>query len=996
MLRERQMNNINVRTAIRVGIVVAAGTFLSVPVFAQDNEKIEEVMVTGSRIKAAGIESSSPITSISSTEIMFQQEPEIEKILRSLPITVPGDGQNTNNGTAGAATVNLRGLGSERNLILMNGRRMTPYNYNGRVDTQVIPTALVRNIDILTGGASSVYGSDAIAGAINFQMKNDFEGVDLSVISSQTGESDGETNTISLTLGSNLDGGRGNVAMNITWVDRNAVKLGDRPLGLLGIETDSGANYDKFLDGDIPTDTENCSPATGAVTAGGSTTSIPTSAQIVGGSELGQFRDDRTLNTDPSTVGLGTGRCSVFNFNPFNYYQTPQEKYSGMVIANYEISEAADVYSSFSFSNVTVVAQVAPSGTFGAPFDVPVDNFFLSEQARTTIIDAANALIAGGEWDGAGLGWQDTDADGTVNSGDYLPMVLRRRTLELGARSENFDTDHFNFTIGVKGDVLDNYYYDVSIQYGETNRTAVRAGYTNLTNIQNALDSTDGMTCKNGDSTCVPIDLFGGYGTITPDMAAYAQAIALYQQNYDQLLTAATFGGQIAGLKMPGAESAVSFSVGYEHRQENGAFNPDECLKLAPSSCQGGAGGNQLPISGGFKVDDIFVEALVPILDGAPFAESLVLELGYRVSDYDISGSSSTWKAGLNWRPVDTVMFRVMQQQSQRAPNVGELFSPVTSSLGNAVQDPCSLANAANIDAALSALCISTGMTAGQVGTIPDIISGQISLFEGSDQAAPASPEEADTFTAGVVWTPETALVEDLTFSADYYDIKDNDYIGEFTAQEILDQCYDSGITGECAKINRIGGGMTISGAGINTFTTNLDYLQAEGIDLNASFGMATGDVGYLTVNTMIHKYLSQEKLSTDVSSVIDCKGFYSTKCDPIHDMRMTARATWTHDKWSVSALWRHMSAIDLAPDEAAAAFAEFQTISSYDYFDVFASYQLRGNITLNASIDNIFDEDPPVVGNNAGTTAANNGNTFPSSYDTMGQIFTAGFNVTF
>ena len=288
MLRERQMNNINVRTAIRVGIVVAAGTFLSVPVFAQDNEKIEEVMVTGSHIKAAGIESSSPITSISSTEIMFQQEPEIEKILRSLPITVPGDGQNRNNGTAGAATVNLRGLGSERNLILMNGRRMTPYNYNGRVDTQVIPTALVRNIDILTGGASSVYGSDAIAGAINFQMKNDFEGVDLSVISSQTGESDGETNTISLTLGSNLDGGRGNVAMNITWVDRNAVKLGDRPLGLLGIETDSGANYDKFLDGDIPTDTENCSPATGAVTAGGSTTSIPTSAQIVGGSELWQ------------------------------------------------------------------------------------------------------------------------------------------------------------------------------------------------------------------------------------------------------------------------------------------------------------------------------------------------------------------------------------------------------------------------------------------------------------------------------------------------------------------------------------------------------------------------------------------------------------------------------------------------------------------------------------------------------------------------------------
>jgi outer membrane receptor protein involved in Fe transport len=996
ILKESYMNNIKMRTAIRVSIAVVAGTFLCLPAFAQDKDEIEEVMVTGSRIKAAGIESSSPITSINAKEIMLQQEPEIEKILRNLPITVPGDGQNTNNGTAGAATVNLRGLGSERNLILMNGRRMTPYNYNGRVDTQVIPTALVRNIDILTGGASSVYGSDAIAGAINFQMKNDFEGVDLSVISNQTGEGDGETNTISLTMGSNLDDGRGNVAMNITWADRNAVKLGDRPLGLLGIRTSDGSNYDKFLAGDTPTETENCSPGTGAVTAGGSTTSIPTAAQIVGGSELGQFRDDRTLNTDPSTVGLNTGRCSVFNFNPFNYYQTPQEKYSGMVIANYEISEAANVYSSLSFSNVTVVAQIAPSGTFGQPFNVPVDNFFLSDQARTTIIDAGNALIASGEWDGAGLGWKDTDADGTVNSGDYLPMVLRRRTLELGPRSENYDTDHFNFMMGVKGDVMDNYYYDVGIQYGETNRTGVRAGYTNLTNIQNALDSTDGVTCKNGDSTCVPIDLFGGYGTITPAMAGYAQAISLYQQKYDQLLASATFGGQIAGLKMPGAESAVSFSVGYEHRQENGAFNPDECLKLAPNSCLGGAGGNQLPISGGFKVDDIFVEALVPILDAAPFAESLVLELGYRASDYDLTGSSSTWKAGLNWRPFHTVMFRVMQQQAQRAPNVGELFSPVTSSLGNATQDPCSVANSANIDAALSALCISTGMTAGQVGAIPDIISGQISLFGGSDPAAPASPEEADTFTAGVVWTPETALVEDLTISADYYDIKVNDYIGEFTAQEILDQCYESGITKECAKINRIGGGMTISGAGINTFTTNLDYLQAEGIDVSASFGMATGDKGYLTVNTVIHKYLTQESLSTDVSSIIDCKGYYSTKCNPIHDLRLTARATWSYDNWSVSTLWRHMSAIDLAPDEAAAAFAEFQTINSYDYFDLFASYQLRENITLNVGVDNVLDEDPPVIGNGAGTTAANSGNTFPSSYDTMGQIFTAGFNVTF
>lgn len=980
------------RAARTVGALAAAAFALGLPgvtAFAADESMMEEVVVTGTRIKVPGVTSSSPIYSVDAEEIALQQEPEVEKILRLLPITIPGDNQNVNNGTGGAASIDLRGLGPQRNLVLMDGLRMTPYNYRGRVDTQMIPTALVERIDIVTGGASAVYGSDAIAGALNFVMKDDFEGVDLRSTVYQTGEDDGQVRNISLTLGSNFDNNRGNVSMNLTWQDREAVLLGQRPLGLLGIDTASGANLAEFRAGLMPATTDNCSPGSGAVTEGGSTTSIPTRVQIVGaGGTLGQFRDDGTIGTE----------CSVYNFNPFNYYQTPQEKYSAMVIANLELEESAEVYSRFGFSNVTVRQQVAPSGTFGQPFDVPVDNAFLSAQARQFILDAANTAVGSGALvAGTGSGsWQDNNANGIVDSGDYLPMVLRRRTLELGARSENYDTDHFQLVAGVRGDVWDDYYYDVSFQYGETNRTTVRGGYTNLTNIQNALDSTDGVTCANGDTTCVPINLFGGLGTITDAMAGYATALALQQQTYDQLIFNATFGGSIEGFQSPMADSPAAFSLGFETREENGALEPDECLKLAPASCQGGAGGNILPIAGGFKVDEFFIETIIPLIDGAPGAETLQLELGVRSSDYSITGSNTTWKAGLNWRPVDTLLVRVMQQEAVRAPNVEELFSPVTTGLDNAKQDPCSIANAANIDAALSALCISTGMTAAQVGTVQDVISGQVTLFTGSDPVNPPAPETAETFTLGLVWTPEFDALPNATFTLDYYDIHIDDVIGTFSAQEILDACYTAGLTDECSKINRIGGDLTISGAGINLFFTNLDYLEARGLELGFNFGFDLGGMGDLSFSGTVNKYLTQESQSSQFSTVIDCKGYYGTSCDPISDLRWVQRTTWNWNKLTVSAQWRHIAGVDIEPTEAASVFSEFRSIDSYDYVDLYASYDVLENVSVNFGIDNAFEKDPPVVGNEAGDTSSNSGNTFPSNYDTLGRIFTVGVNVTF
>lgn len=964
---------------------------------AEGATELDAIQVTGTRIVAPGVVSSSPVYSIEAEEITRQQQPEIERVLRLLPITAPSDGQNANNGSAGAATINLRGLGPQRNLLMINGKRLTPYNIFGLVDTSMIPTALIERIDLITGGASAVYGSDAMSGAINFIMKRDFEGVELTYNHSLTGEDDGKNKSSSLVLGGNIDNGRGNVVLGINWTDRVGVQLGQRPLGLLGIDTATGAGYAQYLAGAPPTPpADPLCQGTGSVAAGGSTTTVPTRVSIAGGPGLGQFRNDGTLGTN----------CSVFNFNPFNYYQTPQERYGASVIGRFEFNEHAEAYSRIAYGSTSVRQQVAPSGVFATPFFTPLANPFIGTAARNSILTAANTGRVAGTvtTTGAFPNWRDVNANGVVDSPDYLNISYRRRTVELGERSTTYNNDAFQFVVGAQGNIVGAWNYDVSFQRGQSDRTNISAGYTNLTNIGNALNSVDGVNCLNGDPTCVPINLFGGLGTITPAMAAYAGAVGIEKQSYTQLITSATVNGILTGVEVPSANSPIGLSFGVERRREQGETSPDECLKLAPASCLGGAGGNTLPIKGGFEVDEIFGEAIVPLINDMPGAQSLDLELGYRYSDYTPTGVNKTWKYGLSWVPVDSLRFRVMQQRAARAPNVGELAAPRVTALGNATQDPCSIANAANLEAAdpndtaLRNLCISTGMTAVQVGTVEDIVSGQINAFAGTDLSNLPQPELADTTTVGFVFTPKLGdTIRNPVLSLDYYDIYIEKVIGTFTPQEVLNGCYVGAQAGECAKIIRLGGTLTLDGSGVQLFTTNLNYLQAEGIELSAGFGMGIGSWGSLRFSTNVNKYLTQESQSSSLTPVLDCAGFYGTSCGgPLPEVRWIQRTTWDFNNLEFSYLWRHIGEVKVEAVEAAGTFDTFRSIGARDYLDLGTGFKVTDNFKLNAMIQNVFDRDPPVVGNEAADTRSNSGNTFPSHYDTLGRVFTLGAQVTF
>ena len=841
---------------LRTAVLASAVAAICSPAMAQDQEDddelvLDEIITTGTRIKNQNIAAASPITTIGAEEIAQQQTPNIERVFRDLPITIPGDGENVNNGTAGQATLDLRGLGPERSLILVDGKRLAPFDINGIVSTDVIPVNMLERVDVVTGGASAVYGSDAMSGAVNFVMKRDFEGFEIDLGYSDTEQGGEDTYYINALMGVNFDGDRGNITIGGGRTSRGSILLADREFGIYGVSSTTGSG----LGSAPPAPSADCSGNTDFTTAHssgvGSTTSIPATLNLRSGNSY-QFRDDGTLTQ---------GECARFNFNPFNYYQTPQERWQATTVGTYSINDHAEVYARASFSNNRSDFQIAPSGTFGTAFTIPIMNPFFSDETRQTIQDDLNggaqqfltdtnqalndllaipnptpddlaaiaalqAALAADPLGFSAVGIQDLNGDGVFDQNDAFTSTARRRTLELGPRTGVFDTDYSQFVLGVRGSLagaMENWSYDVSYQRGESDFVETRDGFTNLNNLQAGINTVSATQCidANGNITappCSPINVFGPVGSITEAQrnSGFFIAIASDIRKTVQTVWHASIDGTFDDVSLPTATDGLSVAFGVESREEEANSSPDECLKEAPASCQGGAGGNRLPVAGKYSVDELFVEAILPLAQDISGFQNVSLELGFRTSDFDLQGSTESWKAGLSWEIVEGFRFRYMEQQAVRVANIGELFRPVTTGLDNATLDPCSIGNP-NPPAPGSELfqrCVETGMLPSQVGQVPDIISGQVNIFTGTNPNNLASPETARTRTVGFVW--ETDLIPDAptTISLDYYDIEINDYIDTPSGQESLDLCYVLGDPVTCAGIVRIGGALGETGTG--------------------------------------------------------------------------------------------------------------------------------------------------------------------------------------
>ena len=918
----------------------------------------ETVVVTGSWIPRPGVVSNSPIATVGAAELDLQQPTDIENVLRDLPQFSPGNGAQVNNGSSGASTLDLRGLSEPRTLPLINGRRMVAFDPNGLFDVTAIPLSLLERVDVVTGGASAVYGSDAIAGVVNFVLKDDFEGIQIDADYSVNQHGTGEKDSISITVGSSLADGRGNVALSVGYLNQEPVYQTIPP---------------------------------GSSTPGASTTTLPIAVDSTNG---GRTQIDANGNLVPFYQG--------FDFNPQNLFQSPQERWTATALANYELNDNIEAYSRFIYSSSTTAPQLASSGTFGFTFAVPLDNPFLTSQASQYLAD--NNTVG----DCATLDpWGVTTPAGA----QCVAVGLRRRTLEVGARQYSYEYDTFQTLAGLRGEFF-GWNWDIAGAHGETSLKRQQRNDLNAQAIQQALFATDQSTCFDTSNFCSPINFFDPSAPISTEAADFVrfnlQVQSLTQQDY----VVANINGDLGEFKSPFAEEPIRVSFGTEYREESTAYEPD----FASQSGASPGFGPTLPTYGKYDVMEFFAEGLVPIVENAPFADFINLELGYRTSDYSTSGEVESYKYGLEWQPIDGLRFRGMFQRAVRAANLNELFAPFTPATGDLLTDPCAQ-GAPAIGSDLYNLCLATGVpqTILDAGSLDQPTSGQVNNFLGGDPDI--TPEEADTKTFGFVYQPN--YLPGFSATVDYYDIEVANAISVRPAFDILDGCYNlerntavDPNNADCQLIARNTVFGNIEGDliyGVTQITENIGSVHVEGIDYALQYVWDLGANGELTIGLDGTHALDTSYQPSDGAGTVDCLGFYGKTCGlpstvsgstggPTSEDRWIQRTTWSIGDFDLSYRWRHLSAVEI--DALTAREGDVDpgstSIPAYDYFDVSGAWQATDYLRLNVNISNVTDEEAPFVQTETGSTTFNSGNTYPSTYDVFGRVFTVGVSARF
>lgn len=938
----------------------------ALPTFAQSKSatpEAEEIFVTGSRIKRPDLSSNSPIAVVEATELKITNTVNPEELLRDDPRFVAAVGGNTNNGNDGAATVDLRNLGEERTLVLVDGKRFTPYDYQGFVDLSMIPTALIQRVEIVTGGASAVYGSDAIGGVVNFVMKKDFSGVELDLSTSSSFEHDAKRNDFSLTFGGNIDDGKGNVVASMSYSKQDAVYQGSRKF--------SEYSLDNMLE---PGGSENHPNGTVYTTF-----DVPA---------FGKGSED-PLQFD--AAGNLTGNAELFNFNPFNLLLAPQEKTTATILANYNITNDVEFFSRISFANNQVDTIIAPSGTFFFPYKLNIDNPYLTpaDQAALAELDAIEE--------------DEAQNDGVVD------IAFGRRLSELGTRDSIYANTTMQFVAGLRGKFLDDFEWEAFAQKGHTARTQNFRNDLDYAKSQQAMlavrdPDTNEIVCQDPSGGCVPVNYFGA-NTITPEMAKFIRFNLNENNNTDQLIVGGSLSGSM-GLTIPTATNPIDFAVGVEHREEDSENLPDQNLATANSVGFGGSS----PVDASLSVNEYFAEVRIPVVEGLSFAKTIALEAAVRTASYenevtigDTVGNdfnNTSYKFGGEWAINDEVRFRSLFQHAVRAPNLREIGLPRTPSTGDLNVDYCAEDDSLN-DPALVTLCEQTGVPAGKVGAFNSITAGQTNNYVGGNPDL--TPEEADTFTFGVVYTADSMP---LSFSLDYYDIDIENVILALTEQNIMDGCYllDKDPNGLfCSRIHRSPlSGTLLSGTetGIDASVVNAGKRSTKGIDITASYNFDLGTSGSLDLKFNAVNVLESLQQDADLFPEVDCVGLVGKTClRPDPKWRFTQATTWSLDAWTVSLRWQYIGGLEqdaVALGAADATDYAKPTIPAYNYFDLFATYEVMENVELRAGIYNLADKKPPVVGNEYGGTTENSGNTYPATYDPIGRSAFIGINAHF
>jgi iron complex outermembrane receptor protein len=988
---------------------------------------VQEVVVTGSRLRTPNETAISPITTVSATDIQATGLTRVEDVLNNLPMVFAGMNSTTSNGADGTATVDLRGLGPQRTLVLVDGLRLGPGNGTGRnfSDINQIPAALIERVDVLTGGASAVYGADAVAGVVNFVLNSHFEGVrvDMGYHFNQHNNNDDDHTAAAVTaagdplpsssvntgfgknvavlMGSNFADNKGNATAYITYDNQGA------------------ALQSKF-------DYSACSLSglkNGTLACGGSGTSK--GGRFYASTPHGSSFIHHTVMPDGTFQPIGTpGNQDTYNYGPLNYYQTPNERWTAGGFLNYELNSHVTAYSSIMYTRNYSQAQIAPSGDFFEPSFVPCADPLLTAAESATLCTPANLAAQGNPFE-------------TYNGVNYpgLNMGIERRNVEGGNRIATFQNDSAREVVGLKGDITDEWTYNVYAQHSTVDGANTNLNYLGNPQVEEALNVLPGPngpvcggpTAKSGpliptpaystptntitgssvgftpDPSCVPYNVWTP-GGVTPAALAFMSIPLTEQSTVTEYVVDGSVTGDLGkyGAKLPWANDGLQANIGAEWRSESSAFNPD----YEEQQGNAGGGGGAVPvITGGFHVAEGFTELRLPLAQHQPFAEDLSLEAGYRYSSYSEGFTTNTYKLGLEWAPVRDVRLRGSYQRAVRAPNIGELYTPQTVGLDGS-QDPCTGATPKPSQAA----CAASGLNPALYGHLQPNPANQYNGLLGGNPTL--LPEISDTYTVGLVLSPRA--VPNLTLSVDYFDIKIKNVISSIGGNTILLDCLATLSPTFCNDVHRDAGGSlwkTNNGYIIDT-TVNEGALATEGIDLKGSYRQALPAFGSLLFS-LEGTYLKTLTV-TPVPGFgsYDCVGLFGNSCGGASpSWRHVFNATWSTpwDGLDLTVRWRYLGSQKSEQTStntflAGTPFVPTENISAFNYIDLTGVFNLAKNVRLQLGVNNVFDKAPPLYINGdcstgsgfAGGGANCNGNTYPGIYDAMGRYLFATVTAQF
>jgi iron complex outermembrane recepter protein len=1063
-MRLRKLNSIRSlvkRFTITLSVCVCIAA-IEMPAMAQQapattaapEATLQEVIVTGSRIPVpANITATSPITVVTGQDIKLSGYTDTIDMLNSLPQNSINAGNDSGNqsspltATGGFATVDLRGLGPQRTLVLVDGRRLgvgdpSTTNSNPAPDIDQIPSQLVERIDVVTGGASATYGSDAIAGVVNFIMKKDFQGIEVdgqygfsqhgqhngyiddllshndpvtgfTATTPPTGSiRDGNKHDLSVIMGSNFADGNGNVTGYFVYHDQAAVPGSARDFSDCELVSNGLTGAAQVTNGDECLGSSNSNifiPTKGAPGFGNSFT-------VVGN----QFLPWPQAGSSPP---------GVFNFNGYEYLQREDKRYNGGFFAHDDLNDNIKPYVEFSFMDDKTVAQVAPAGLFQSGNPLTSDGNYL--------INCSNPLLSAQQ---AGIICTPAQiAADKLNPGSASADVnIGRRNIEGGGRTSDYEHTNFRFVGGLTGDIAPGFTYDAYASYYYVTAFAANLNYLSYQSIDNALQATTGAkgkpVCVSG-GTCVPYNIFQT-GGVTPAQLAYLETPGTSDGNNTEEITHADVTGDLSkyGVIAPFAKDGVGINVGAEYRKESVTFSPDGAEL---SGLLAGFGGASVPTNASYDVGEAFAEFRAPLVQDAPGAYDLTADAGYRWSNYSTAGVTNTYKFEVQYAPIKDARMRFSFDRAVRAPNLVELFN--APSVGGEVSvpsDPC----APNFNASTGtytapsaslAQCAHSGVTAAEygaitnggtkyTGTIGQCVSGECSQeIEGNPAL---KPEVATTWSIGLTITPTD--LPNFNASIDYFHLHLEGVITSLPIGVILDGCLDDANPFDCKQIVRsstgsINGSTVANGGYVVQQEMNVGTSIVSGIDLlvNHKYELPSG---WGSIVTGFNGSWLQHSTFTPYPGgpSYDCAGLFGSTCST--GLSGSVNPRWRHNlrigwetPWNVlfSLQWRFIGPTSFDNNSTNPLLAGVEEngadngppyydpynarIPGYSYLDLAAVWHVQKNIELRAGCNNLLDKDPPVLpeadiaGNGGGA------NSFPT-YDLLGRDIYMAFTAKF